>query len=284
MVGGNSDGGHSGELTATLTITATGKTYDGTAHTFGAWQVIGQTNGTIQLLSSESFTDGDGNSNYKYVDILKNDNNAGIQQTLSNLAPGRYILTVTARAQATEGASFKVFAGSTSKEIERIGNSGGVFGRGWNDATLVFDVLTKGDVNIGVQSGNGKNLWWSATRFRLARLGNVPVSIDENVDYAATEATSVDVTLTRTIKAAVWNTFVVPFDITNAELKTAFGDDVEVAEFSEQSKVHTSISLAPIMQAPPSLKETTSSVETSFGRVRVLRPSTVLVHILMPRT
>lgn len=259
-------------------------TYDGTAHTFGAWQVIGQTNGTIQLLSSESFTDGDGNSNYKYVDIFKNDNNAGIQQTLSSLAPGRYILTVTARAQATAGASFKVFAGSTSKEIERIGNSGGVFGRGWNDATLVFDVLTEGDVNIGVQSGNGKDLWWSATRFRLARLGNVQVSIDENTDYAATEATSVDVELARTIKADAWNTFVVPFDITNAELKAAFGNDVEVAEFSDGGASEDAVTVSftkmgtPAITAntPVLLKSSTAGTSYSFTNRSVVTGTTTI--------
>lgn len=259
-------------------------TYDGTAHTFGAWQVFDQTNGNIQLLSSESFTDGDGNSNYKYVDIYKNDNNAGIRQTLSNLAPGRYILTVTARAQATAGASFKVFAGSTSKEIERIGNSGGVFGRGWNDATLVFDVLTEGDVNIGVQSANGKNLWWSATRFRLARLGNVQVSIDENVDYAATEATSVDVTLARTIKADAWNTFVVPFDITNAELKAAFGNDVEVAEFSDGGASADAVTVSftkmgtPAITAntPVLLKSSTAGTSYSFTNRSVVTGTTTI--------
>lgn len=259
-------------------------TYDGTAHTFGAWQVIGQTNGTIKLLSSESFTDGDGNSNYKYADIYKSDNNAGIQQTLSDLAPGRYILTVTARANTTAGASFKIFAGAANAEIQRIGNSGGVFDRGWNDATLVFDVLTESDVNIGVQSGNGKDLWWSATRFRLARLGNVPVSIDENVDYAATEATSVDVTLTRTIKADVWNTFVVPFDITNAELKTAFGDDVEVAEFSDGGASEDAVTVSftkmgtPAITAntPVLLKSSTAGTSYSFTNRSVVTGTTTI--------
>lgn len=259
-------------------------TYDGTAHTFGAWQVFGQTNGSIQLLSSESFTDGEGNSNYKYADIYKSDNNAGIQQTLSDLAPGRYILTVTARANTTAGASFKIFAGAANAEIQRIGNSGGVFNRGWNDATLVFDVLTESDVNIGVQSGNGKDLWWSATRFRLARLGNVPVSIDENVDYAATEATSVDVTLARTIKADAWNTFVVPFDITNAELKAAFGNDVEVAEFSDGGASADAVTVSftkmgtPAITAnkPVLLKSSTAGTSYSFTNRSVVTGTTTI--------
>ena len=46
--------------------------------------------------------------------------------------------------------------------------------------------------------------------------------------------TTKNVKLYRTIKTeGTWNTFCVPFDISNDELKAAFGDDVEVAEFSE---------------------------------------------------
>ena len=60
------------------------------------------------------------------------------------------------------------------------------------------------------------------------------VTISETADYIPAE-TYANVTLARTIKADTWNTFVVPFDIDNDELKAAFGDDVAVAEFSENS-------------------------------------------------
>lgn len=175
-------------------------TYNSETHKFGAWQVIGQTTGNIQLLSGESFTDGDGKHDYKYADIYKNDNNAGIQQTV-NLEAGTYILTVTARANNTAGAAFWVFAGDKKQNIERIGNTGGVFDRGWNDCTLEFEVPEKSDVNIGVQSGNGKDLWWSATRFRLMK-------IKEGANMKITDAK--------------WATFVAPFDVTIPDGVTAY--------------------------------------------------------------
>ncbi len=150
--------------------------YDSENHKFGVWQVIGQTNGTINLFDNESFTDGDGKNDYKYANIQKNDNNAGIQQTV-NLDEGKYLLTVTARAQNTQDAAFWVFGDDNRSQITRIGNSGGTFGRGWNDFSVEFYVLGNKDVNIGVQSGNGKNMWWSATRFRLMRIGDAVESV-----------------------------------------------------------------------------------------------------------
>ena len=147
-------------------------TYDSENKKFGAWQVIGQTNGTIKLLSGESFTDGSGKNDYKYADIYKSDNNAGIQQTIS-LTPGKYMLTVTARGGVIAGATFKLFAGTNNVEIPRVGNTGGTFNRGWNDVSLEFTITETSNVNIGVQSGNGKDLWWSATRFRLVQLAEV---------------------------------------------------------------------------------------------------------------
>lgn len=155
-------------------------TYDGTAHTFGAWQVFSQTDGTISLKtdSDEPLTDSEGNK-YKYADIWKSDNNGGIKQTLSNLPAGKYLLTVAARAQNAADATFGLFAGSARTEIARIDNVGGEFGNGWNDAYVVFVVHETSDVEIGVQSGNGKTMWWGATRFRLVRLGDAfePVAV-----------------------------------------------------------------------------------------------------------
>ena len=190
--------------------------YDGEAHTFGAWTVIGQTNGNIQLLDGESFTDGDGKNDYKYVDIYKKDNNAGIQQAI-NLEPGKYLLTVTARAATTNGAAFRVFAGSKTADIARIGNTGGTFDRGWNDASVEFTVTEKADVNIGVQSGNGKDLWWSATRFRLVKIGELASA-------------------TMSITAAKYATFIAPFnvtipaDVTAVKIRGVDGDNKLVEE------------------------------------------------------
>ncbi len=66
----------------------------------------------------------------------------------------------------------------------------------------------------------------------------------EETSVALAEAKSVSnakVTYTRNFKKDVWNTIVLPFSMTEAEVRNAFGDETEVSEFSnidENGKVH----------------------------------------------
>lgn len=162
-------------------------------NSIGAWTIYGQTNGNIQLLSSESFTDGEGKSDYTYIDIYKNDNNAGIQQSLE-LEPGKYMMTVTARCKSGMGAQFQALAGGVQVDIPQMGNAGGQFGRGWNDVSVEFVVTEKKSVNLGVKSNWGKDIWWGATRFRLVKL-------------AGTESANIS------ISSAEYSTFIAPFEV-----------------------------------------------------------------------
>lgn len=78
------------------------------------------------------------------------------------------------------------------------------------------------------------------------------VTISETSDYIPAE-TYANVTLARTIKADTWNTFVVPFDIDNDELKAAFGNDVAVAEFSENSDDANAVTINFDMMDTPAI-------------------------------
>ena len=57
-------------------------------------------------------------------------------------------------------------------------------------------------------------------------------SLNENYDYSPVAASNVDVVLTRSITADKWSTICLPFAMTNAQLKSTFGDGVKVAELS----------------------------------------------------
>lgn len=58
------------------------------------------------------------------------------------------------------------------------------------------------------------------------------IVLDEESDVLPEPASGVDVRVKRTIKSNTWSTIVLPFDMTNEQLRTAFGDDFELAEFS----------------------------------------------------
>lgn len=57
--------------------------------------------------------------------------------------------------------------------------------------------------------------------------------LDEESSVLPETATGVDVRVKRTIKANTWSSIVLPFSMTNVQLQTAFGEDVEVAEFTK---------------------------------------------------
>lgn len=59
------------------------------------------------------------------------------------------------------------------------------------------------------------------------------IVLDENSEtYSAPAGTNMTVKLKRTFSPGCWNTFCVPFDIDAAQLSSAFGKDVRLAEYS----------------------------------------------------
>lgn len=63
----------------------------------------------------------------------------------------------------------------------------------------------------------------------------VDVVLDENSLSAPSAAADVDVRVLRTIKANEWNTICLPFAMTEAQVKECFGDDAQLADFTNWS-------------------------------------------------
>lgn len=57
------------------------------------------------------------------------------------------------------------------------------------------------------------------------------ITLDENENIEPSPATGVNVRVKRTIKANTWSSLVLPFSMTSEQMKSAFGNDVECAEF-----------------------------------------------------
>lgn len=99
------------------------------------------------------------------------------------------------------------------------------------------------------------------------------VELDENSTTIPSPAVEVDVHVKRTIKANEWSTICLPFAMTEAQVKAAFGDDVELREFSswsstEDEEAHiTAISvvftnITAIEANHPCLIKTTQPIES----------------------
>lgn len=77
---------------------------------------------------------------------------------------------------------------------------------------------------------NGTELG-TAVVFNINVVARHTVVLDELSTTAPENATGVDVKVKRTINANEWSTICLPFAMTNAQMKTAFGDDVKLADF-----------------------------------------------------
>ena len=101
-------------------------------------------------------------------------------------------------------------------------------------------------VGEGVAIGNYdvtlKNLWFGYGTSSKDYLDDVTFTVhvvsahaivlDENSTTAPDAAEGVNVTVKRTISANTWSTICLPFAMTEAQVKTAFGDDVELGDFT----------------------------------------------------
>ena len=151
------------------------------------WSVVlGEgSGGSLNILSNEPWTDSDGNSAHKYFDG-GNWGASAWDVTLVQevtLPKGQYLLTAKGRAAAD--VTLTLFAGEETKQMKAIGNAGGDFGRGWNDAWVLFNVTTDepSTVKIGVQGVTAAQYnWMSFSDFRLACLSGELTGIETIVN------------------------------------------------------------------------------------------------------
>lgn len=192
--------------------------------------------GSFGTASGEPYTQADGTTATSYFD--KNGVKTFTTSQTIKLPKGNYILSVTARAQS-DIDSYKMQVTNNADESEEvdlsaIGNQNGVFGRGWNDFFVVFEQKAFGDATISVVGDNttsDANFWMSWGRFRLYSIGGEEayvISEDEAYTPVNGDVAGIKVSLARTIKSDVVNTLVLPFDMSQSEVETAFGTGSKV--------------------------------------------------------
>ena len=97
-------------------------------------------------------------------------------------------------------------------------------------------------------------------------------SLNDSYDYTPVAATDIDVVLTRSITAGNWSTICLPFAMTNAQLKAAFGDDVKVAELTngDNTMLNFSTVTETIANKPYAIKVTSNFTSATISGVTIV--------------
>lgn len=199
-----------------------------------------QSGGNEGALNGEIWTNADANKGYYYDYYNGGANNQHVYQEVANLIPGKYIVTIKARAQA-EFNLYLLINDEKKVDINEIGSAGGDFERGWNDYTTEFTVGADGKVKIEVANMPSSNQggWFGFGDVRLVRLGDLDaVTLDEAADNVIEAKEAANVTLKRKFVANKWNTLVLPFAVSDADVKTTFGADAKIVEYSNAEDVN----------------------------------------------
>ena len=137
-------------------------------------------------------------------------------------------------SQSTE-EGFKVLAYTTSTE-SITGTSGTVVSITLTaDESLAVGTTVTGtlsDCLIGNTAGTTNQLDDVTFSITIGEPLDPRTVLDETSTTAPSAATGVDVRVKRTIKANEWSTIVLPFDMSAAQVTTAFGEDVQLADFT----------------------------------------------------
>ena len=211
-----------------------------------------QTDGNSQVMTNGNATSADGTKTafYEYWSSPAAANNLFALYQKVTLAEGTYNMTCYAFAQ---------------NDGTHVNHPNGVYfyandvqGSAVNNARLSLQSIefvngSKQEVKIGLKTVTGNaNLWMGIGYVELYKVQAKVVTIDEAVDYVA-ESAAAKVILNRTIKADIWNTIVLPFQLNEAELKAAFGDDVQIAEFSDAGDSENAVEVAFNTMATPAI-------------------------------
>ena len=200
------------------------------------WELVRNSGGYIEIRSDQPLTSADygtysyfdgGNWSSDYWDVA-------LQQEIY-LPAGRYQVTVSSRASSD--VAFTLYAGDESVAMPTIGSEGGLFGRGWNDTSLEFDMPREGYVTIGVRGeSNVIYNWMSFTRFRLAKFPN---AADYNKLYIAddTNLSKGNATLPISLQnedeiVGLQFDVVLPYDMTLTEIASGFRSDSHGTSFN----------------------------------------------------
>ena len=129
--------------------------------------------------------------------------------------------------------------GKPQKSIDYKAGNDANFTEG-NDASYTIDKLAACRYGFNVQAGktyvlfqNNAMLGFYGFTFGASSTAETNVSISQNDGYTYEAKNNATVTLTKPLKAKVWNAICLPFSMTEQQVRNAFGEDARIAEFKK---------------------------------------------------
>lgn len=180
---------------------------------------------------ANNFANGDGNNIAEFYEsyISGSAFAAGtwVLYQMVNVPAGSYKMTLSAFGEAANGQTDKplvasVYAGEVKGDAIASTEGVATTEKLNNAYSVSFVKATAGEVQLGIKTdGEGAN-WVGCNDMKLYKVAPVAeeLTLDETQAYAVTADTYANVTMQRTLKADVWNSFCVPFDMTAEQLST----------------------------------------------------------------
>lgn len=239
-----------GEATITATFTPTNaETYAVSTDSYKVKNERGVVAGTITFdKANGAFENVDGSkynsSDYQFV----SDSNESFTFKCTNVTKQNECLQLRAKDGKVESLTFPQFTNGYKVYVVYSSEKPLTLQAGDHDAigttTDSGNSGTGAAVSIEV-SANGSFVINVGSKYaKISKIEIIPNKIDETETITLNETATnnnieaksgVNVTLKRTMKAGMWNTICLPFDVTYDVAKAAFGDDVKIAELDGSS-------------------------------------------------
>lgn len=129
--------------------------------------------------------------------------------------------------------------GKPQKSIDYKAGNDATFKEG-TDASYTINKLAACRYGFDVKAGktyvlfqNNETLGFYGFTFGASSTEATNVSISQNNGYTYEAKNNATVTLTKPLKANVWNAICLPFSMTEQQVRSAFGEDARIAEFKK---------------------------------------------------
>ena len=176
----------------------------------------------------EEMTDEEGNTIYESDGITpKTQIVTKVKMDLGTRHPGH---SVTGEVQSDGSVQFACLSLSNQNLSGHSGVLLGISIKGADDLTI-GDKLDASITNVVFSTKSETEYNLDPVAFKIEVADN-RVVLDETSTVAPTAATGVNVKVKRTINANVWSTICLPFAMSEAQVKAAFGDDVKLGDFT----------------------------------------------------